>query len=269
VITEAGFGADMGAERFFNVKCRMSGLQPAVAVLVVTVRALKAHSGRFKIVPGRPLPPELLMESPDDVRAGAANLLKHIEIVKSFGVNPVVAINAFASDHEADIREIQLIAEEAGVRSAVSTHVVNGGAGAVELAKAVVAASEEETDFRCTYELDETLVGKIEAIATRVYGADGVDLDRQAAADLRAFEHAGYGTLPVVIAKTHLSISHDPKLKGAPTGWTLPVREVRLAAGAGYVYAIAGNMRTMPGLGAFPAAERIGLDDDGRIVGLF
>lgn len=134
VITEAGFGADMGAERFFNVKCRMSGLQPAVAVLVVTVRALKAHSGRFKIVPGRPLPPELLMESPDDVRAGAANLIKHIEIVKSFGVNPVVAINAFASDHEADIREIQLIAEEAGVRSAVSTHVVNGGPGAIELA---------------------------------------------------------------------------------------------------------------------------------------
>jgi formate--tetrahydrofolate ligase len=269
VITEAGFGADMGAERFFNVKCRMSGLQPAVAVLVVTVRALKAHSGRFRIVPGRPLPPELLMESPDDVRAGAANLLKHIEIVKSFGVNPVVAINAFAADHEADIREIETIAAEAGVRCAVSTHVVDGGAGAKELADAVVAAAEDEPEFRYTYELDETLVGKIEAIATRVYGADGVDVDRQAAADLRAFEHAGYGTLPVVIAKTHLSISHDPKLKGAPTGWRLPVREVRLAAGAGYVYAIAGSMRTMPGLGASPAAERIGLDDDGRITGLF
>jgi formate--tetrahydrofolate ligase len=269
VITEAGFGADMGAERFFNVKCRTSGLTPDVAVLVVTVRALKAHSGRFKIVPGRPLPAALLEESPDAVRAGAANMLKHIEIVKSFGVNPVVAINRFADDHDADIWEIEAIAREAGVRSAVATHVVSGGAGAAELAQAVVEASSEPTQFRYTYELEESLEGKLEAVATRVYGADGIDIAPVAASHLKTYTNAGFGTLPVLIAKTHLSISHDPKLKGAPTGWRLPIREVRLAAGAGYVYAIAGDMRTMPGLGSSPAAERIDLSADGKVVGLF
>lgn len=269
VITEAGFGSDMGAERFFNVKCRTSGLTPDVAVLVVTVRALKAHSGRFKIVPGRPLPAALLEEAPDAVRAGADNLLKHIEIVKSFGVNPVIAINKFADDHFADIREIELIAEEAGVRCAVASHVVDGGPGAAELARAVVEASSEPTSFRYTYELDETLEAKLEAIATKVYGADGIDIAPTAASHLNAYTKAGFGNLPVLIAKTHLSISHDPKLKGAPKGWTLPIREVRLAAGAGYVYAIAGDMRTMPGLGSSPAAERIDIDAEGRVVGLF
>ncbi len=269
VITEAGFGADMGAERFFNVKCRTAGLTPDVAVLVVTVRALKAHSGRFKIVPGRPLPPELLEESPDAVRAGASNLLKHIEIVTTFGVKPVIAINRFADDHDADVREIEAIAREAGVRSAIATHVVDGGAGAVALAQAVVDAGDEETDFRYTYELEESLEEKLRAVATQVYGADGIEIAPPAATQLKAYAKAGYGRLPVLIAKTHLSISHDPKLKGAPRGWTLPIREVRLAAGAGYVYAIAGDMRTMPGLGSSPAAERIDLDDEGKIVGLF
>ncbi len=269
VITEAGFAADMGAERFFNVKCRVSGLRPSVAVVVVTVRALKAHSGRYRIVPGRPLPPEMLAESPDDVRAGAENLLKHIDIVRSFGVTPVVAINAFATDHDADIREIEAIAREAGVRCAVSTHVMDGGAGAAELARAVVEASGDPTDFRYTYELDQPLVAKIESIATRVYGADGVDISAPAAKALREYEKQGFGDLPVVIAKTHLSISHDPKLRGAPTGWRLPIREVRLAAGAGYVYAIAGSMRTMPGLGKSPAAENIDIDENGNIVGLY
>lgn len=269
VITEAGFGADMGAERFFNVKCRVSGLRPAVAVLVVTVRALKAHSGRFKIVPGKPLPAELLAESAEDVRAGAENMIKHIEIVKSFGVNPVVAINAFTTDHDSELQEIARIADEAGARSAISTHVVDGGAGAAKLAQAVVDASNDETDFRFTYELDQSLESKIEAIATKVYGAEGIELMPAASRDLKLFAKHGFGHLPVIIAKTHLSVSHDPKLKGAPTGWTLPIREVRLAAGAGYVYAIAGDMRTMPGLGGSPAAERIDLDEDGKIVGLF
>jgi formate--tetrahydrofolate ligase len=196
-------------------------------------------------------------------------MLKHIEIVKGFGVNPVVAVNAFPTDHESELLEIQAIAREAGVRSAISRHVVEGGEGAADLAREVIAASDDETDFRFTYELDETLATKIEHVARRVYGADGVDISDTAARTLRVFEKHGYGTLPVVIAKTHLSISHDPKLKGAPTGWRLPVREVRLAAGAGYVYAIAGNMRTMPGLGASPAAERIHLADDGKVVGLF
>jgi formate--tetrahydrofolate ligase len=269
VLTEAGFGADMGAERFFNVKCRISGLRPDIAVLVATVRSLKAHSGRYRIVPGRPLPENLFDEAPEDVRAGAANLIKHIEIVKSFGVKPVVAINAFPNDHEADLQEIVRIAEEAGVRCAITTHVMDGGAGAGELAREVLDASEQETDFRYTYDVSDPLVSKIEAIATKVYGADGITIEKAAAKDLQLFEEKGFGNLPIVIAKTHLSISHDPKLRGAPTGWKLPIREVRLAAGAGYVYAIAGSMRTMPGLGASPAAERIGLDEDGRVVGLF
>ncbi len=269
VVTEAGFGADMGAERFFNVKCRASGLLPDVAVLVVTVRALKAHSGRFRIVAGRPLPPELLEPSPESVRAGAANLLKHIEIVKSFGVNPVVAINRFASDHDVDIQEIEAIASEHGVRSAVATHVVDGGAGATELAQAVVDASNDETSFRYTYDLDLPLEDKLEAVATKVYGADGIEIAPAAATQLKVFTRSGFGDLPVLIAKSHLSISHDPRLKGAPTGWTLPIREVRLAAGAGYVYAIAGDMRTMPGLGESPAAQRIDIDANGNIVGLF
>ncbi len=269
VITEAGFGADMGAERFFNVKCRISGMLPAVAVLVVTVRALKAHSGRFRIVPGRPLPDALLAESPDDVRAGAENLYKHIDIVRSFGVNPVIAINAFPNDHDADIAEIEWIARDAGVTCAVSRHVAEGGSGAMELAEAVVAASLEPVTFRYTYELEQALPSKIEAVAVKVYGADGVDISAPAAAALRTYEAQGFGQLPVVIAKTHLSISHDPKLRGAPTGWRLPIREVRLAAGAGYVYAIAGSMRTMPGLGVSPAAERIDIDESGSVVGLF
>ena len=269
VITEAGFGADMGAERFFNVKCRTSGLIPDVAVLVVTVRALKAHSGRFKIVPGKPLPEDLLAPSPEAVRAGADNLRKHIEIVKGFGVNPVLAINRFAADHDVDIAEIEAIAAEMGVRSAVATHVVDGGPGAAELAQAVVDAANQPTDFRFTYQLDEPLEAKLDAVARKVYGADGVEIAPKAAAQLRAFTRAGYGDLPVLIAKTHLSISHDPKLKGAPSDWTLPIREVRLAAGAGYVYALAGDMRTMPGLGSSPAAERIDLDENDTIVGLF
>jgi formate--tetrahydrofolate ligase len=269
VITEAGFGADMGAERFFNIKCRVGNARPAAAVLVVTVRALKAHSGRFKIAAGKPLPPALLLENPDDVRAGADNLRKHIEIVKGFGIQPVVAINAFPSDFSSEHEVIREIAEATGVRCAVSTHVADGGAGAVDLAQQVVLAAEEPTEFRYTYELEMSLKQKIEAIATKVYGAEDVTYSPKATELLRRFEDAGYGRLPVVIAKTHLSISSDPKLKGAPLCWTLPVREVRLAAGAGYVYAIAGDMRTMPGLGASPAAERIDLGADGKIVGLF
>lgn len=269
VITEAGFGADMGAERFFNIKCRVGNARPSAAVLVATVRALKAHSGRYKITPGKPLPPEMLLENPDDVLAGAENLRKHIEIVQGFGVQPVVAINAFPSDYDSEHDVIRAIAAEMGVRCAVSTHVANGGAGAVELAEQVVLASEESTGFRPSYDLDQPLKEKIEAVATKVYGAADVSYTHVASNMLKQFEQAGYGHLPVVIAKTHLSVSSDPKLKGAPTGWTLPVREVRLAAGAGYVYAIAGEMRTMPGLGASPAAERIDLNGDGRVIGLF
>lgn len=269
VLTEAGFGADMGAERFFNIKCRVGELTPHAAVLVVTVRALKTHSGRYAVAAGRPLPPAMLEESPDDVREGAANLRKHIEIVRSFGVQPVVAINAFPTDFDSEHEAIKEIAREAGALVAVATHVVNGGEGARELAQAVVNACEQPTSFTPTYELSDSLVTKLEKVATRVYGADGVNLSAQARKDLDRFESLGYGELPVVCAKTHLSISSDPTLKGAPTGWRLPVREVRLAAGAGYVYAICGDMRTMPGLSRNPAAHNIDLDEDGNITGLF
>ncbi len=268
LLTEAGFGADMGAERFFDVKCRVSGLRPDAAVVVVTVRALKTHSGRFRVVAGKPLPPEMLAENPDDVRAGAANLRAHIEIVRRFGVSPVVAINAFPGDHESEHDVIREVAAEAGVRVAVARHVVEGGPGARELAELVVEATHEPTAFRHLYELDLPLVDKIDVIAREIYGADGVDFPPPVARQLARFEELGYGSFPVVIAKTHLSISSDPTLLGAPTGWRLPVREVRVAAGAGYVYAICGDMRTMPGLPKHPGAERIDIDDDGNVVGL-
>ncbi len=268
VLTEAGFGADMGCERFVNVKCRASGMVPDAAVLVVTVRALKTHSGRFRVVAGRPLPPEMLVEDVDAVRAGADNLRKHIAICRGFGLPPVVAINAFPTDHSSEHSAIARIAEAAGARWAVTTAVADGGVGGRALAEAVVQACSTPSRLRFTYDLPEPLAGKIEAVATQVYGADGIDLAPEAARALARFEERGYGGLPVVIAKTHLSISSDPTLRGAPTGWRMPVREVRLAAGAGYVYAIAGDMRTMPGLSSSPAAERIDLDSDGRIVGL-
>lgn len=268
VITEAGFGADMGAERFFNVKCRKSGLKPNAAVLVVTVRALKSHSGLYKITPGKPLPEDMLKESPSDVKAGAANLQKHIEIVRSFGVQPVVAINAFPTDFESEHDAIREIAKEAGARVAIHRGVAEGGAGVTELAEAVVEACNDKSDLVYTYEDSDSLETKIEKVATKVYGADGIEVAPSAKKQLKRFEELGFGDLPVVIAKTHLSISSDASLKGAPTGWTLPVREVRLAAGAGYVYAICGTMRTMPGLAKNPAAGQMGFDEDGNMFGL-
>jgi formate--tetrahydrofolate ligase len=268
VVTEAGFGADMGAERFFNVKCRVSGLEPDAAVLVATVRALKAHSGHWSIKPGKPLPEGLLEENPDDVRSGLPNLRKHIEIIQRFGIAPVVAINAFPTDFDSEHAVIRQLCDELGVRCAVTTHVADGGAGALELARVVTEAAEEPTDFRFLYPLEMPLTEKIETVAREVYGADGIDVSPAAAKALAEYERLGFGNLPVVIAKTHLSISSNPSLKGAPTGWRLPVREVRAAVGAGYVYAICGDMRTMPGLPKSPNAERIDLTEDGSIVGL-
>ncbi len=268
VVTEAGFGADMGAERFFNIKCRVSGESPDAAVVVATVRALKAHSGKFRIVAGKPLPDELLAEGPDDVAAGAANLVKQIENIRLHGVSPVVAINAFPTDHASEHAMIRQIAEEAGARVAVCNHFGDGGAGAIELAEAVRDAANEPSDFSFLYPSDATLKEKIETIATRVYGADGVDYSALADRQLAGYERAGFGQLSICLAKTHLSISSDPKLTGAPRGWRLPIREVRASVGAGFIYPLAGEMRTMPGLGAEPAATRIDLDDDGEIVGL-
>jgi formate--tetrahydrofolate ligase len=268
LITEAGFGADMGAERFFNIKCRTSGLRPDAAVVVATVRALKAHSGKYKVVAGRPLPPDLLAENPDDVLAGAANLRKQLENVALHGVPPVVAINAFPTDHRSEHDAIREIAGQMGARSAVCTHFADGGRGAAELAEAVAEAADEPAGFHFLYPDEASLTEKIETVARRVYGADGVSYAPQAARQIETYERAGFGRLPVCIAKTHLSISSDPALKGAPTGWTLPVREVRASVGAGFVYPICGDIRTMPGLSANPAAARIDLDENGEIVGL-
>lgn len=269
LVTEAGFGADMGAERFFNIKCRTSGLTPDAAVVVATVRALKAHSGKYKIVAGRPLPDELFEENPDDVRAGAANLTKQLDNMRMHGVSPVVAINAFPTDHPSEHAAIREVAAEAGARVAVCTHFAEGGKGAVELAEAVTEAADEPSDFRMLYPDDASLRDKIETIATKVYGADGVEYSAQANRQLDTYESAGFGNLPICMAKTHLSISSDPNLKGAPTGWTLPVREVRASVGAGFVYPICGDMRTMPGLGSDPAAAHIDIDENGETVGLF
>jgi formate--tetrahydrofolate ligase len=268
LITEAGFGADMGAERFFNIKCRNSGLRPDAAVVVATVRALKAHSGKYKIIAGRPLPPELLECNPDDVLAGAANLRKQIENVTLHGVPAVVAINAFSTDHPSEHQAIREVAAAAGARSAVCTHFADGGRGATELAEVVAEAAAEPSEFRFLYPDEASLREKIETVAARVYGAASVSYSAQASKQLDTFERAGFGQLPVCIAKTHLSISSDPSLKGAPTGWTLPVREVRASVGAGFVYPICGEMRTMPGLSANPAAARIDIDDEGEIIGL-
>jgi len=268
LVTEAGFGADMGAERFFNIKCRNSGLRPDAAVVVATVRALKAHSGKYKIVAGRPLPDELLAENPEDVLAGAANLRKQIENVRMHGVPAVVAINSFPTDHPSEHQAIQKVASEMGARAAICTHFADGGRGAAELAEAVVEATEEPSDFQFLYSDEASLREKIEIIATKVYGAAGVEYYLPAKAQLDNYEKAGFGRLPVCIAKTHLSISSDPSLKGAPTGWQLPVREVRASVGAGFIYPICGEMRTMPGLSKNPAAARIDIDENGEIVGL-
>jgi len=268
LLTEAGFGADMGAERFFNIKCRYSGIAPDAAVLVATVRGLKAHSGNHKIVAGKPLPEALLAENPDEVHQGGDNLRKQLENMQIHGVSPVVAINVFPGDHDADIKAIEEIADEYGARVAVTTHFADGGKGAAQLAEAVAEAANEPSNFKVLYPDEMSIRDKIRTVAEKVYGADGVDFSTKANKQIDTYEANGFGDLPVCIAKTHLSISSDASLKGAPTGWTLPVREVRAAVGAGFVYPICGDMRTMPGLGSSPAAARIDIDENGEIVGL-
>ena len=269
LITEAGFGADMGAERFFNIKCPTSGLVPDAAVVVATVRALKAHSGVHRVVAGKALPEAMLRENPEEVLAGADNLRKQVHNVALHGVTPVVAINAFPGDYDSEYDAIRSVCEQLGVRCAVTTHFAHGGKGALELADAVVDAANEPSNFHPLYTKDVGLRDKIALIATEVYGADGVDFAPAAATRLAMFERCGFSDLSVCIAKTHLSISSDPTLLGAPTGWRLPVREVRASVGAGFVYAISGDMRTMPGLGSHPAAESIDLDEHGDVVGLY
>lgn len=270
LLTESGFGADIGAEKFFNIKCRYSGLKPDACVIVVTIRALKSHSGKYRIIAGKPLPPEMLEKSVDDVEAGAANLRKQIENVRLHGVTPVVAINVFETDHPEEIDAVKRIAVEAGaLGAAVSSHWAEGGKGALELAEMVIDAANRPNEFKFLYELELPIKEKIETIAKKIYGADGVSYTPQAEQQIKDYEANGFGDLPICMAKTHLSLSHDPTLKGAPTRFTLPVREVRASVGAGFIYPICGDMRTMPALPDHPAAERIDIDENGKIVGLF
>lgn len=271
VCTEAGFGADMGAEKFFNIKCRASGLRPDAAVVVATIRALKMHGGVGKIVAGKPLDPALLQENVDAVTRGGQNLAKQIENVLVFNVPAVVAINAFPTDTPAEVEAVRQVALAAGAHSAVvANHWAEGGAGATDLAAAVwAAAAEGAPNFQLLYPDEAPLIDKIEAISTKIYGADGVDYLPAARKQLAQYEALGFGHLPICMAKTQYSLSADAALKGRPTGFRIPIREVRLSAGAGFITPLAGEMRTMPGLPSRPGGENIDIDENGEIVGLF
>lgn len=271
VVTEAGFGADCGAEKFLNIKCRVGNMQPNCVVIVATAKALKMHGGAFHFPPGRKPPKEEIeKENVPALEAGAQNLVKHIENMRSFGLPVVVAINVFAHDTQAELAAIKRIALEAGAFAAVESFVhAKGGEGGAQLAEAVVAACQQPAQFRFLYELERPIKEKIEIIATRIYGADGVDYSAEAEAKIATFEAQGYGNLPICMAKTHLSLSHDPALKGRPTGFRVPVRDVRPSIGAGFLYPLCGEMRTMPGLPTRPAAVDVDLDAEGNIVGLF
>ncbi len=269
VVTEAGFGADMGAEKFFNIKCRASGLKPDAALLVATVRALKMHSGRFAIVAGKPLPDGLKQEDLDALQAGIGNLEKQIENVRLFGIPVVVAVNRFPGDTDAEIEFVRQAALAAGACAAhVSTLFTDGGKGGEELAHALVKAADEPSSFRLLYPDDASLKEKIETLASKIYGADGVDYEPEADKQLALFEERGYGRFPICMAKTQYSLSHDANLKGRPTGFRFKVRDARVAVGAGFVYPLAGEIMTMPGLGKVPGGARMDIDQDGNVVGM-
>ena len=270
VVTESGFGADIGAEKFMDIKCRTSGLKPDVVVLAATVRALKMHSGKYTIVPGKPLAEELIRENIPDIEEGGCNLRKQIENMRLFGIPVVVAVNRFSTDTDKEIETIKRIALESGADAAVESNVwAEGGKGGEALAQAVVAAAEKPSEFKFLYPLDISIKEKIETIAIKVYGAAGVEYTALANRQIKTFTELGYDNLPLCMAKTHLSLSHDPKLKGAPKGFTVPIREVRASVGAGFLYPLLGEMSTMPGLPTVPAGAHVDIDDEGKTVGLF
>ena len=269
VVTESGFGADIGMEKFFDIKCRVSGLVPNAVVLVATVRALKMHGGGPAVTPGAPLANAYTEEHLDLLQAGLCNLGVHIRNARKFGIPVVVAVNAFDDDTPAELEMIREYALAQGaLDSVISTHWADGGRGAVELANAVVAACEKPSTFDFLYPLDWPIKRKIEKIAVDIYGASGVSYTPLADRQIADYERAGFGDLPICVAKTHLSLSHDPALKGAPTGFTLPVREVHASVGAGFIYPLAGSMSTMPGLATHPAFMGIDIDENGEITGL-
>jgi len=269
VVTESGFGADCGAEKFFNIKCRTSGLKPDCVVLVATVRALKMHSGRFNVVAGKPLDPKLLHEDLGSLDVGCCNLEKQIKNMRLFGVPVVVAINKFTADTKAEIELIRKKAISAGAEDAVLSEVwARGSAGGTKLAHAVAVACKEKSNFKLLYPSSYPIKKKIETIAKKIYGAKCVHYEKKANERIALYTKLGYTKLPICMAKTHLSLSHDPKLKGAPAGFTLPVRDVRASVGAGFLYPLCGTMRTMPGLPTHPAGEKVDVKN-GKVVGLF
>ena len=271
VVTESGFGADMGAEKFMDIKCRYSGLTPDAVVIVCTVRALKMHGGGFEFIPGQPVDKDA-MQRPniEAVAKGCANLEKMIENMKLFGIPVVVAVNNFDSDTKEEIEVIRQRAKAAGAEDALVSQVwLKGGDGGRELAEAVVKAANKPSDFKFLYPLDWSIKKKIETIATKIYGADGVDYLPLAEKKIDTYTKQGFDKLPICMAKTHLSLSHDPNLKNRPTGFRVPIRDVRASVGAGFLYPLLGEMRTMPGLPKVPAGTKIDIDDDGKIVGMF
>ncbi|MEJ5201080.1 MAG: formate--tetrahydrofolate ligase, partial [Anaerolineales bacterium] len=272
VVTESGFGSDMGMEKFFNIKCRYSGLIPSAVVMVTTVRALKMHGGGPKVVAGRPLAPEYTDENLELLTKGLPNLIHHIQIARKFGIPVVVAINKFATDTDAELALIHKAAiEEGGAEDAVvCRHWELGGEGALDLAKAVVKATEKPSNFQFLYPLDWPIKKKIETIAREVYGADGVDYMPEAEAKIEEYTRLGFDKLPICMAKTHLSLSQDANIKGVPKGFRVQIRDVRASVGAGFIYPLLGTMSTMPGLPTRPAFFDVDLDlDTGRVIGLF
>lgn len=270
VVTESGFGADIGMEKFFDIKCRYSGLIPNAVCLVATVRALKMHGGGPKVTPGAPLDRAYTQEHLELLEKGLENLGVHIRNARRFGIPVVVAINAFPTDTDAEIKMIRDYSLKQGAVDAVATtHFADGGKGAKELAEAVVKACDMPSDFSFLYELDQPIKNKIEIIAKTIYNAKDVSYSAKAEEQIASYERSGFGNLPICMAKTHLSISHDPDVKGAPKGYTLPIREVRASVGAGFIYPLIGSMSTMPGLATKPAYMGIDIDKDGNIVGMF
>ncbi|MGH8199158.1 MAG: formate--tetrahydrofolate ligase [Steroidobacteraceae bacterium] len=270
VLTESGFGADMGMEKFFDIKCRYSGLIPNCVVLVATIRALKMHGGGPKVTAGQPLHPDYTMEHLGLVEQGCSNLVRMIRSARLFGIPVVVAVNRFAHDTAAEIELVRRLAVQAGAYDAVATnHWAEGGAGAADLGRAVIAACEQPTNFRFLYPLESGIKSKIETIVREIYGGSGVEYLPEAEQKIALYTRLGFGGLPICMAKTHLSVSHDPSLKGAPSGFTVPVRDVRASVGAGFLYPLLGTMSTMPGLPTRPAYYDIDLDlETGRVIGL-
>lgn len=271
VVTESGFAADIGFEKFWNLKCRYSGLKPDAVVIVATIRALKMHGGGPAVKPGIPLDAVYTQENLELLEKGCDNLIAHIETVKMSGVQPVVCINGFYTDTPAEIAMVRKISEANGARAAVSQHWLEGGKGAVELAEAVVKACDEETDFQFLYDLDTPLEKRIELIAQKVYGADGVTYTDEARAKLALFaQDPATKKLGTCMVKTHLSLSHDPSLKGRPKGWLLPIRDILIYKGAGFLVPVAGDINLLPGTGSNPAYRKIDVDvETGKVKGLF